>query len=182
MKFIVSDSTTIAFNRWHNVNRLLSEPAPEMLMMVDSVAKALAAGLFYSNDVKAFVMNDLKDQLEGDLDIHKDNVEGGVVGMEIYYARSYLTALQEREENITAIKELDLHLGQDFGTLEINGKRTCHCIVISFSQTGQTAIVKMSGTRWKNHYNIEVSARGLLKAVRKARHAKSVGNRIAKSE
>lgn len=166
--FAVSENCSAAYDRWNPVikgryngkdNDPATEPTAEMTVLMDAVGRALAANKHYSCDVLAYVLADMAGRIVGDVEKGKGpgGVEGGVFGMDVYYARGAIDARRERAENAAALQRIVV--GQEFGTLKIGGKRTCHCTVTAIR--GYT--VELSASRGRATYRVETSPVALLR-------------------
>lgn len=114
------------YERWTPVVAGKQEPDEYQRAMIELTQAALDAGLFYNTDVKAHVREHctfIPDEL-WTLQFNQP-VEGGVVGMEVFYARDYIREKGYREADALALH--GLNAGDILGTLHVNHKRIFKC-------------------------------------------------------
>lgn len=102
---------TSAFNHL-SVNRS-SVPSEHEAMLFAAVKGALDAGLHYTTDVYAYVVNEMASVLSPELlQSGKDRVEHGHFGMDIYYMRyDVVEPMVSLSLNQAAMKKLNLRVG-----------------------------------------------------------------------
>lgn len=159
-------------------------PNDRQMLVVEAARKALAAGLFYSVDVLAFCIKELKATPEQVAAQFKCPVEGGFIGMDVYYARHYVEAQESHRQIDEATKMLKPAIGQVLGTLIFSdGKRSTNCVVTSITEDGlafKLAAKRGNSTAvigWINAIDIEHAMdRAAQRGARKAGFAAFVGN------
>lgn len=111
-------------------------PTHNQSFVISAVQAALDAGLFYTTDIRVFCGIQLaltQQQLEANFE--RSKTEGGIFGMECYYARDYIRA-QERFKTFDALKaQLKPYVGMKLGTLMFN----------DFKRTTSACIVELNG-------------------------------------
>jgi hypothetical protein len=102
-----------------------------MQELIDATRVALKSGLFYTCDVYQAVVDTMRHRLTPALlERGCGRVEHGDFGMEVYYARRYLEALELRERRQAAEARLVLAPGRVLGTLIFHDrKQTTSCVV-----------------------------------------------------
>jgi hypothetical protein len=121
----------------------LVKPEMHMMVLIESTQKALDSGLFYTKDVKAFVLNDMNVSPEVS-SRNKARVEGGDFGYETYYAREYIKRRAHERHFAEVEAKLALTPGADLGSLIFNDyKLNTKCAVESI----EGAKVKIIGKR-----------------------------------
>jgi hypothetical protein len=103
---------------WCQNERRDFTPDARQAVVIEAVRAALAAGCYYTRDVTAACAAslsvsaaDLATQTPGHA------TEGGLFGMDCYYARGYLTAQAKHAAEDAAAAELAAHVGQKLGPL-----------------------------------------------------------------
>lgn len=91
----------------------------EMRSMIEAVAVAVDSGMFYNVDVFAAVAPQFG-FTEEERAAGVGRVEGGEVGMEIYYARQQLKAERALAAQGAAAERLALHVGKNLGALHLH--------------------------------------------------------------
>jgi len=107
-----------SYDRWQPVLRGQAKPTESMTALILATRHAVEAGNSYTADVLAFVLNEMAGRLDGDPEEGKDRVEGGEVGMDVYYARQAV----EAEDGSARIKELGLDRGSHCAKLVSGGQ------------------------------------------------------------
>lgn len=153
------------YERWADVRALRVEPTVEMAELSIMVKAALDAGLYYSKDVLAAVIEMMGERLTADLiALGRDRVEGGYFGMEVYYARQYLEALARREQVQSAEADLMLEAGRRLGVLMFSdGKQVKSCTVVRW----ESGIATIKGMRGRYEVTGSYDALTLSKAIRR---------------
>ncbi|CAG9236931.1 hypothetical protein PSP6_700014 [Paraburkholderia tropica] len=141
-------STDEAGRRYGNLAHHMGPIEPHMMRLIGAVSRALESGLFYSDAVLAAVIADFGNYLQpGDTEIGKSEVSGGQFGMEVYYARRYLDACDQRVMLDAAAEKLALRNGTHLGTLMFNDfKVTTGCVASGVSRSGVTVTGKRGRT------------------------------------
>jgi len=127
-------------------------PTERQAPIVEAVAAALAAGLFYSSDVLkhcAAALHVTPEQAEHQ-ESRMHRVEGGTLGMDCYYARRYLEAVKAREIEAADAAALRAAPGLRLGALYADGKRLLACVVESV-EPGRVTVTAKRGAqavRW----------------------------------
>lgn len=162
----LSENTTEASARWRAASNGRETVEPHMQKVIDAVQRALDAGKFYSTDVLASVVADFGDYLRpGDADIGKDEVEGGIFGMEVYYARDFIRIQAGRKALADAEAKLNLQVGTILGTLVFNDfKVNTNCVVEGIDGSSIT----VTGKRGKYIVKLETNALGIQHALERA--------------
>lgn len=104
------------FMDWRGCERYDFVPTPRQQLVVDAVQKALDAGNYFTKDVLEFCKQVLQVS-EAQASVAVTRVEGGEVGMDLYYARKYLGKQKELQEALAVVKLLQPHVGQQLGTI-----------------------------------------------------------------
>lgn len=114
---------------WRPVESGLREPDEWQRAIMDKVQEALDAGLFYTTDVHKYVMehNDFIPAEWWSYQYSGTPVEGGIMGMELYMARSTLDKMKERAADDEVLKTIEV--GKVLGTLCVNGGKTTKCVI-----------------------------------------------------
>lgn len=104
---------------WRGSAREDFKPTSRQQMLMDSAARAKDAGLFYTNEVQAFVEKDLgiSPELRA---MKKHGTEGGDVGYDIYHAARAVDEQRGNAEVRRVEKEMGLKVGDKLGTLIFN--------------------------------------------------------------
>lgn len=108
------------------------EPTSSQVLVIDAVQAALGAGKFYSDEVVAYCAAFLGLSEEDRLaNFDRTRVEGGMFGMDCYYARDYLQHCKDVAAEAQARTLLQLREGRALGVLVFNdGKRVTGCSVV----------------------------------------------------
>lgn len=159
-----------AGKRW----RESSGREPWQLTLKASVDRALDSGLHYTQDVLAFVVEDMAISEEAQAR-DCERVQGGALGMDVYYARKQLDeeARQRREAELKAA--FCLRPGEKIGKIMAGDhKQILGCEVLAVSDRG----VKLRGSRGPIKVEADASFYGLYQG------AKRVGNKalLARAE
>ena len=106
-------------------------PSKNQKLVIAVVQAALDSGLFYTTDVRSFCAKAMGLTSEQDAaNFQPARVEGGVFGMECYYARKYLDAMSRFAREDKAHAQLKPHVGQKLGTIMFNDfKRSTGAVV-----------------------------------------------------
>lgn len=116
-------------------------PTPRQRLVMDAVAAALAAGLYYTRDVRAHCAAALAITPEVDAHQHSERmrVEGGTFGMDCYYARGALDAIETHRREDEAAAQLALKPGDKLPPLMFaDFKLTLACVVEAVGEGGRS--------------------------------------------
>ena len=127
-------------------------PTPNQAFVIGAVEKALAQGLYYSSEVREFCAKLLGLELEEiERNFKGTKVEGGIFGMECYYARSYLRAKDSFAAMDRAHEALQPKVGMVLGTIMFN----------DYKRKTQSEVIEVNGlevrVRSKMGKNVVVS-------------------------
>lgn len=144
-------------------------PTERQRPIIDAVTAALAAGLYYSSDVLADVIRRLgipPDVAEVQRSQSCRN-EGGVVGMDVYYARRYIEARAEHKAEDEARAILAPEPGKALGMLIFSDrKQTRACTIIAAPSGGD---IRVQGVRGRYPVLVTCTARQIVAAQERAR-------------
>lgn len=153
-------------NSWAACEARTFQPNPMQQMVVEAVQAALDSGLFYTDDVCVFSAKYLSltaDQISANFD--NSRVEGGIFGMQAYYARRYIESRILHSKEDQAAASLKPVVGQKIGTIVFNDyKRNTGAFILAV----QGLILKLQFKRGKNTYEAEVTALTLSYAIDRA--------------
>jgi hypothetical protein len=125
-QYPLSENTNHAHTKWlMHKNPVLFTPDADQQWMMEIVAEALDAGVFYTSDMLEHVQKRLANNLPSDYMTRcASSVEGGVLGMESYYARHAVSAKREHDVQVAAVAKIKL--GDKINQAEIyfNGKNS----------------------------------------------------------
>ena len=147
---------------WSRIENEAQEPTPGQARVMLATERAMAAGLTYTKDVDAFVRHDLGEGFFTSEDLARGvgHVEGGYVGMEIYYALDAYEkrlAHARRCESATAIQ-----VGQIHKDIEIFGGVGVHRYskMVVESVDLESGMVKLLASKrgTKNKWNVTLPA------------------------
>jgi hypothetical protein len=156
MKFTVSQNCNDSSNRWKAHGPLTRE----MYELIGLVKKALADGVFYSRDVDAAIRPQLE-ITEEEAARGVGYVEGGVVRVDIYYARDWIEEQEKIQRNIAARERLRLTPDLQLGSLKFGYQpATRNCKVVKVE--GEHVIIH--GTRGRYRYTITTTPYAIEKA------------------
>jgi hypothetical protein len=159
--FTVSTTTRHAYERWG-----FDQPiTPEMQTLMDSVTRAIDAGLFYTTDVYAAVLKDFDFTAE---EIARNpgttRVQNGVLGMDIYYARRRVEAQREAIAEQEARERLRLEPGMKFRRLCFSSGHARHARNVMVKEVASAVLVEF--TAGNRRYSLSTSARSIENAKR----------------
>jgi hypothetical protein len=120
-----------SYVRWIKCESKDFLPDESQKYIMNLVSESLDQGLFYNRDVFTHVENKIKNILPVDYQREIDQVEGGVLGMEIYYARKAVEAIKKRNKANDILNNLELTEGKWIGTLKFNDGTTIHKVKIN---------------------------------------------------
>lgn len=120
------------------------KPNARQQIVIESVRRALAQGLFYNTDVRAFCASDLA--ISEDVDkCKRERVEGGTFGSDLYYARRYLDAVALHEKQDAAVAELSLKAGQKLPALMFGDYKLIRAVFVeTVSESGRVVAIRGS--------------------------------------
>jgi hypothetical protein len=118
-------------NSWGACESRGFQPSENQRLVISAVQSALDAGLYYTSDVRAHCAKMMAITPQQDsANFANARVEGGIFGMECYYARKYLEACSLHASEDKALARLQPHVGQKLGTIVLNdGKRSTGAVV-----------------------------------------------------
>lgn len=142
-------------------------PDARQSLVISAVQAALAAGKYYTNDVRAFCAEYLGVGPEAQQSNGPIRNEGGPFGMDCYYARQYLDAQEKFAKSAEAMSKLKPYVGQKLGPIVFNDyKRTTGVVVIAVFD--QTDAVRISGKRGAQTIEATVTATQIASAIDRA--------------
>lgn len=107
------------------------EPNERQMLVIEAVRLAIEeAKLFYTNEVYAFSVKLLMPDAEI-LSKNTAKVDGGDVGMDIYYARRYIDARKAFAREDAAAAKLKPMVGMKLGKLRLQNLKSCTASVIT---------------------------------------------------
>lgn len=142
-------------------------PDARQSLVIKTVQAALATGKYYTNDVQAFCAEYLG--VGPELQQSKGPIrnEGGIFGMDCYYARNYLREREKFAKSAEAMSQLKPYVGQRLGTIVFNDyKRTTGAVVIAVFD--QSDSVRISGKRGAQAIEATVTATQIASAIDRA--------------
>jgi late competence protein required for DNA uptake (superfamily II DNA/RNA helicase) len=164
----------------YSMDDVHAAPTKDQKMLMDAVADALGEGIFYTNDMQAYVEEQLKDVLPADKFITEAykaksiRTEGGPFGMDIYYCRKVMEQIIQKDHNRDILKVMlrdnMIAVGSTFkGELRVGSKRFTTVVIESINKrTGSvTLICSGRGHRGKYRATIGVSETRFMKLVSK---------------
>ncbi|MDB5768031.1 MAG: hypothetical protein JWQ61_2845 [Collimonas fungivorans] len=162
----LSENIAEASARWRAATNGAGTIEPYMQKVIEAVQRALDAGKFYTTDVLASVITDFGSYLRpGDTEVGKGEVEGGIFGMEVYYAREFIRNQSARKALADAEGKLNLRVGTTLGTLVFNDfKVNTNCVVDAIDG----ATITVAGKRGKYVVKLETNALGIQYALERA--------------
>jgi len=152
-------------------NPVCFEPDDDHQWIMDMVAEGLDTGFFYTSCMLEFIERRLSNQLPPDYKGRGTSVEGGVLGMEVYYARLAVEAKREHDVQMAAVSKI--RIGDEIKQAEIhvNGKTSKWNGVVQ-EINREYGTVKLSASRRgdKQRYIITIQAsHNALSAIVNAR-------------
>lgn len=153
------------------------QPTDRQRTIIDAVAAALAAGMFYSSEVRDFVAKTLGVTAE-QAAAGTNRVEGGDFGMDCYYARGYLGAQKRHEAERKSWSKLRPAQGMELGTLMFNDFKRMTGVVVTglFGDgdpvSGKGMLVDLQGKRGSILVGIRVGASNIRCAMDRASERK----------
>lgn len=153
-------------NAWTRCEARGFIPSENQKLVIAVVKAALDSGLFYTTDVRSFCAKAMGLTSEQDAaNFQPARVEGGVFGMECYYARKYLDAMSRFAREDKAHAQLKPHVGQKLGTIMFNDfKRSTGAVVSEVKDN----VITLHFKRGKVLLGAEVSALVIKNAIDRA--------------
>jgi hypothetical protein len=145
------------------------EPTSRQALVIAAVRAALESGLYYTADVLKHCVNSLGLDKETALKQGNSNapVEGGIFGMDCYYARDYLDVVAERNANMDAWASVGPVVGNNFGTVAFNdGKKITGWTVTSLMPESYSC--EFTGKRGGKDVRHTCTVSALKRAVNRA--------------
>ena len=137
------------------------------MKVIAAVQSALDANLFYTRDVLAHAIVQLGVTPEQAERNYKMRVEGGVIGMDTYYARCYIDAQAKAAAERVALQIIKPHVGQKLGTLMFNDfKRNTGMVVVAVSEGGK--MITLKGKRGAYSVSLACTAKNIEYAINRA--------------
>lgn len=158
---------------WRDGEAETFAPTPRQALVVEAVTAALAAGLYYTVDVREFCARYLGITPEVDAFQRSQvtQVEGGEFGMDCYYARRYLDAQKKHAELRRFAEALRARPGDSLGTLVFSDfKRTNATCVKTVSECGR--YLTITGKRGAATYEFQPTATQVAYAIDRAHSGK----------
>lgn len=141
------------------------QPTERQRPVIEAVRAALAAELFYSNEIMQFCAQQLC-VTPAQAAVGAKRVEGGEFGMDCYYARRYLESREKIAAEDAAHQRLAPRVGMRLGTLRFNDfKRNTGMVVDEVLPDGR---LKLRGKRGAYEVTVECTALQVAKAVDRA--------------
>lgn len=152
---------------WIGCKRKDFEPSKNQQLVVEAVAEAVKKGMFRTVEIRDFcakILHLTDEQLARNFE--RMPTEGGVFGMECYYANDYISAQKSFAQEHEVLNRLQPHVGQVFGALVFNdGKRRNRCVVKGVLDNGEILIQGKIGS---NEFSGAVSAVAIMRAIDRA--------------
>jgi hypothetical protein len=138
-------------------------PNIHQVMMQAAVTKALEEKIFYQEEMRLFVAEQMKDVLTPEiLALNGKNIRsvGGHFGMDVYNCRHAIQAMMERNAAISNFKKFNIHTGQIIKTIRLNGYKLTKIVVglvnpddgsFEFVGTRRGTSSKLVGTLFANN-------------------------------
>lgn len=157
---------------WMGVESGKTSPDEYQSAMMKLIKQAESEGIFYEKDMRRWMFEHTPFIPESAwfMQFETNQTEGGVMGMEVYYARSASRAIERRERNLAAAKTIQP--GDVLGTLMVNNKKVTRATVEKIegqSVTCRATIGRYGCTFTTEAANIEgMKARAIQKGWRKS--------------
>lgn len=162
--------TKLSHEEWQGCEQEDYVPTARQLPITQAVCVSLNYGLFYSSDVLARVIElmAIPDEVTSS---RRERVEGGELGMDVYYARKFVERQATYAAERAAAAKMKLVPGLKIGTLRFNDGTRCTSMVINgISSEGWS--YRLTGKRGKNEVTYQVSALSLMRSIDRAFEAK----------
>lgn len=154
----------VVFGEWDGCKKPNFNPNARQAVVIQAVSEALARGLYYTDEVLAACRITLNVSPE-DAAKRKASVEGGTLGMECYYARCFIGALEAQRESQEALDRMQAAPGMELGTLVFNDfKRVYKAVVAEVDGTDVT----ITGKRGNQSIRFACEASSLRHAINRA--------------
>lgn len=140
------------YKYWYTGGVINGETSPDewQAALISLVEQGLSDGVYYTKDMRAYIKDhaDFVPAEWWDYQYTGHEVEGGIMGMEVYSARCAIRERKEREANIKALESL--FMGQVMGSMSVNYKRVNKCVVESIegSKVTFTGVTGRYGCRF----------------------------------
>jgi len=152
------------YKDWAGSAREDFKPTPRQQMVMDSAARAKDAGLFYTDEVQAFVEKDLN--ISAELRARKElGTEGGDVGYDIYHAGKAVDEQRGNAEVRRVEKEMVLKVGDKIGTLIFNDFKVNTGVTV---EAVNDTTISLSGKRGAYGVKMDASVTNIKYAVERA--------------
>lgn len=143
------------YEDWDGRKRPDFVPNERQLTVINAVQKALDDRLFYTDDVRKFcakLLNVSPDQAAAGT----DRTTGGNFGMDLYYARDFLSVQCELKKERDARRNLNPRVGIPLGTLVFGDKRVTGAKIVEILPDPDC--VRVEGKRGSLPYSYVCSA------------------------
>ncbi len=145
-----------ARDKWCPVEHGKEKPDGDMQRLYDTVEKALDDGLFYTKDVYRVVTDSLGYYFEYPNDPEIGRIEGGIRGMEIYYARKAVKAHREQSKNRKA--SMHIQCGQKLKDFRYNAITYSTALVENIDREKGMVTLFLIKRGSSNRWNVTVGA------------------------
>lgn len=150
-------------DRWNTSNPVTDEMRP----LYNAIAAAMDSGIFYTRDMLKHITERFAFTGSG-LDSHK-NVEGGAIGMEIYYARRRIDADRNAIAQKAALERLAIGVGDKLGPLYFpsirKGMYRNNSVIAITAQE-----ITFEGTAGNRRFTVKASPTAVENALTRARN------------
>lgn len=152
-------------------------PNEHQLMMQVAVQKALDEKIFYQDEMRLFVSEQLKDVLTPEiLALNGKNIRsvGGHFGTDVYNCRHAIQAMMERNAAILNFKKFNIHTGQIIKNIRLNGYKLTKIVVglvspsdgsFEFVGTRRGTSSKLVGTLLSNNPHLVEAIESLVSPI-----------------
>lgn len=154
------------YKDWTGCKRYDYKPSERQMPVIHAVQLALHEKLFYTKDVLAYVIKTLaiSDEVCA---VGKGKVEGGNVGMDVYYARDFVEASATHKAELAACARMGLAVGKKLGALVLSDhKRNTGMTITAALEDKVTFTVE--GKRGANVVRTTLSALAIMRAIDRA--------------
>lgn len=152
------------YKDWNGSAREDFKPTPRQQMVMDSAARAKDSGLFYTNEVQAFVEKDLN--ISAELRARKNHgTEGGDVGYDIYHAAKAVDEQRGNAEIRRVQAEMGLKVGDKIGTLIFNDFKVNTGVTV---EAVNDTMISLSGKRGAYGVKMDASVTNIKYAIERA--------------
>ena len=155
-RYPFATNTSAASKKWRDVKYQRCEMDSDMQRLYDAVAEALAAGLFYTKDVDQKVTDILGEYFDYPDDPEINSVEGGLRGMEIYYARKAV----EHHRSLAKDKQVCMQLqhGQRLKDFRYAATTYSSAVVEEIDQDSGRVKLFLTKRGSRNRWTLEIGA------------------------